>query len=45
MIGFVHEEESIRFTLNLQRAAEAGLQVSAKLASVAKVVTPAGKAP
>jgi hypothetical protein len=45
MIGFVHEEESIRFTLNLQRAAEAGLQVSAKLASVARVVTPPGKAP
>lgn len=38
MIGFVREEEAIRLTLNLDRATEAGLEVSAKLASVAKVV-------
>jgi hypothetical protein len=43
MIGFVREQEAIRFTLNLQRATEAGLQVSAKLASVAQVVSSAGK--
>ena len=37
-IGFVRDEESIRLTLNLERAAEAGLKVSAKLASVARPV-------
>ena len=39
-IGFTVEEESIRLSLNLERAAEAGLKVSAKLASVARVVKP-----
>ena len=38
MIGFVREDEAIRFTLNLERATEAGLKVSAKLSTVGKVV-------
>jgi YfiR/HmsC-like len=37
-VGFTREEESIRLSLNLERATEAGLKVSAKLASVAKQV-------
>jgi len=39
MVGFVREEDSIRFQLNLERVAEAGLRASAKLASVARLVT------
>ncbi len=38
MVGFVREDDAIRLTLNLERTAEAGLKVSAKLASVARVV-------
>ena len=38
MVGFVREDEAIRLTLNLERAAEAGLKVSAKLSTVARVV-------
>lgn len=38
MIGLVREAESIRLTLNLEAAAGAGLKISSKLASVAKVV-------
>ena len=37
-VGFTREEESIRLSLNLERATEAGLKVSSKLASVAKQV-------
>ena len=37
-MGFSREEETIRLSLNLERAMEAGLKVSAKLASVAKLV-------
>ena len=37
-VGFTREEESIRLSLNLERATEAGLKVSAKLASVARQV-------
>lgn len=40
MIGFVREGDHIRFQLNLARVAEAGLKASAKLASVARLVTP-----
>lgn len=39
MIGFVRDEDNIRFQLNLQRLAETGLKASAKLASVARLVT------
>jgi hypothetical protein len=39
-IGFVREGDVIRFALNLERAARSGLQVSAKLASVARLVKP-----
>ncbi len=38
MFGLVHEEESVRLTVNLEAVARAGLRVSARLASVAKVV-------
>lgn len=38
IVGFTREDDSIRLTLNLERAAEAGLKVDAKLSSVAKVV-------
>lgn len=38
MVGFVREDDVIRLTLNLERATRAGLKVSAKLSSVAKVV-------
>jgi hypothetical protein len=38
MIGFVREEDSFRVHLNLEAATQAGLKVSAKLSSVAKVV-------
>ena len=38
MIGFSREKESIRLCLNLERAMEAGLKVSSKLANVAKPV-------
>ena len=37
-VGFTREEESIRLSLNLERATEAGLKVSAKLANVARQV-------
>ena len=37
-IGFVREEESVRLTLCLERATEAGLKVSSKLSSVARMV-------
>lgn len=38
MIGFFRENGSIRFKLNLERAAQANLKISAKLSSVAKPV-------
>ena len=38
MIGFIREDDVIRLTLNLERAAAVGLKVSAKLSTVAKVV-------
>ena len=38
MIGFVREGDHIRFQLNLERVAEAGLKANAKLASVARLV-------
>lgn len=38
MMGFTREEDSVRLTLNLERATEAGLKVSSKLAGVAKLV-------
>jgi len=38
MIGFVREGESIRLNLNLEAASRAGLKVSAKLSSVARLV-------
>jgi YfiR/HmsC-like len=38
MVGFVREDDVIRLNLNLERAAAAGLKVSAKLSTVAKVV-------
>lgn len=37
-IAFVREEESVRLTLCLEHATEAGLKVSSQLASVAKLV-------
>ena len=37
-VGFTREVESIRLSLNLERAVEAGLKVSAKLSTVAKLV-------
>jgi hypothetical protein len=37
-LGFVRDGETIRINLNLERAAEAGLKVSSKLSSVARVV-------
>lgn len=37
-VGFTREEESIRLSLNLERATEAGLKVSSKLSSVARQV-------
>lgn len=39
-IGFTLEDDSVRVHLNLERATESGLKVSAKLASVAKLVKP-----
>ncbi len=39
MIGFIREKETVRFNLNLERAADAGLKVSSKLSNVAKQVT------
>lgn len=39
MVGFTRQEESIRLSLNLERATEVGLRVSSKLSSVAKIVT------
>lgn len=39
MVGFVREGDNIRFQLNLERVAQAGLKASAKLASVARLVT------
>lgn len=44
MVGFVREGETIRFQLNLERLTEAGLRASAKLASVARLVSN-GRAP
>lgn len=38
MVGFTREEDRIRISLNLDRATEAGLRVSSKLSSVAKMV-------
>ena len=38
MVAFVREDDAIRLTLNLERTAEVGLKVSAKLATVARVV-------
>ena len=38
MIGFVREEGSFRLNLNLEAATQAGLKVSARLSTVAKVV-------
>ncbi len=38
MVGFTREDESIRLSLNLERATEVGLKISSKLCSVAKVV-------
>ncbi len=38
-IGFTREGENIRLNLNLARANQAGLKVSSKLASVARLVT------
>ena len=38
MIAFVREEESVRINLNLEAATQAGLKVSAKLSSVARLV-------
>ena len=38
MVGFVREEDAIRLTLNLERTTKAGLKVSAKLSSVARLV-------
>ena len=38
MVGFTREEESIRLSLNLERATEAGLKVSSKLSNVARLV-------
>ena len=37
-IGFVREEESVRLTLCLEHATEAGLKVSSRLSNVAKLV-------
>jgi hypothetical protein len=37
-IGFVREEESVRLTLCLEHATQAGLKVSSKLSNVAKLV-------
>lgn len=41
VIGFVRDGDTIRLTLNLEHAAKAGLKISSRLASVAKVVKPA----
>ena len=38
MVGFTREEDRIRVCLNLERASAAGLKVSSKLASVARLV-------
>jgi hypothetical protein len=38
IIGFVKEDESFRLQLNLEAATQAGLKVSAKLSSVARIV-------
>jgi hypothetical protein len=38
MLGFTHDGEAIRISLNIERALEVGLKVSSKLASVAQVV-------
>lgn len=42
MVGFVREDDAIRLALNLERTTEADLKVSAKLASIAKVVKTKG---
>lgn len=39
MVGFLREGDNIRFQLNLERVTAAGLKASAKLASVARLVT------
>ncbi len=38
MVGFIHEENRIRLTLNLESTNQAGLKVSSRLASVARLV-------
>jgi hypothetical protein len=38
MVGFVREQEAIHLTLNLERTTAAGLKVSARLSSVARLV-------
>ncbi|MFM1770276.1 MAG: hypothetical protein RJA22_2805 [Verrucomicrobiota bacterium] len=38
MIGFVREDESFRIRLNLEASNQAGLKVSAKLSSIARLV-------
>ncbi len=38
MVGFIHEENRIRLSLNLERTTQAGLKVSSRLASVANLV-------
>jgi hypothetical protein len=45
MIGFVHENDSVRLTLCLEHTAAAALKISAKLATVAKSVKPRSPAP
>lgn len=40
VIGFVQEEDRVRFNLCLAHAAEVGLKISAKLSSIAKSVQP-----
>lgn len=43
-IGFTRDGENIRLNLNLDRANQAGLKVSSKLASVARLVNPTAAA-
>ncbi len=38
MIGFVREDENFRLQINLETATQAGLKVSAKLSSIARIV-------
>lgn len=41
LLGFIREEERIRFQLHLDRATAAGFKVSSKLSNVARLVTSA----